>query len=76
MTRFNKEEAKMYAALALATKGLGFGVNNFMTFEGMTRERAQELESYKEDMTKEEVALIVDCLPPIPGLAKFRTKFH
>jgi hypothetical protein len=76
MTRFNHTEAKMYAALSLV-RSEGFGARQFMTFEGMTPERAEELDSYKDDMTNEEVALIVDCLPPIPGLSRlFEKKCH
>ena len=45
--RFNKTEAKMYAALGILFRGEKFGSKNFMTFDGMTPERAEELESYK-----------------------------
>ena len=65
--KFDKTEAKMYAALGILFRGEKFGAKHFMTFDGMTPERAEELESYKRDMTPKEVEMIVDCLPPIPG---------
>ncbi len=74
--RFNQTEAKMYAALGILFRGEKFGSKNFMTFDGMTPERAEELESYKKDMTEEEIAMIVEHLPPIPGLDRFRRKAH
>ena len=77
MSRFNHTEAKMFAALSLLRSNGDFGPKQFMSFEGVTSERALELDSYKRDMTDEEVRMIVDCLPPIPGLSKlFEKKGH
>ena len=75
--RFTETEAKMYAALLLLAPDGEFGADCFFQFEGVTPERAQELESYKENMSEEEAIMITDCLPPIKGLPPpFRKKGH
>ena len=71
-----KQRPRCTRLLEFSSEGKKFGAKNFMTFDGMTPERAEELESYKKDMTEEEIAMIVDCLPPIPGLDRFRRKTH
>ncbi len=58
MPRISDDEIRMYTIAALSY-GLPVNANFFASYFGVSRKRAEELESYQNNFTPEEVSRIV-----------------